>query len=575
MATLFQTLQFLDGNGDPITEGTVEWYEAGTSTPKDTWIDQAESATAANPVVLDTAGYPDHGSGRAAIWLRGSYKMVLKNNAGTTLLTLDNINEYDQLDWTSLTATIADLNSTTTTALLKTGTYTIVAGDRGKTILADTTSGAFTINLPAAATAGNKFKIIIKKIDNTVNAVTIDGASSETIDDRLTYLLNDYFDFVELHSDGSNWHVVASQIRGTVTAVSAVTTLTLSNNTHLMKADASGGAFAVNLPSAVTVGRGWKVTVKKVDSSTNIVTVTPSGAETIDGAASTGISIQYFSITFVSDGTNWLIASEYGDNASGGTYPIRQLTGFLCEQDSGDTEHDVKFNVGSARGENNLANMTLASAMIKRTDASWAEGTGNGGFPTGITLAVSTWYHCFVISKPDGTTDAGFDSDIDATNLLADATGYTDYKRVWSIYTDTSGNITDSYMTVLPGGLRETHFKELIIDVNDTLVASTAKTVTLTRVPPDVKTYATFNLSWTNTNSAALLYIYSSDQDDQVPDESGTVLDVEPLFTNIMTQDPEHAGGRYKILTGTAKDIKIISDYNVSGFWISIIGWEE
>lgn len=70
----------------------------------------------------------------------------------------------------------------------------------------------------------------------------------------------------------------------------------------LVLADASAGAFAVTLP-AVASGK-QKVTVKKKDSSTNAVTVSPQSG-TIDGSASIPISTLNVSRDFITDGTNW------------------------------------------------------------------------------------------------------------------------------------------------------------------------------------------------------------------------------------------------------------------------------
>ena len=492
MASLFQVLQFFDSNGDPLSGGKIYWYQAGTAVPKDTYTDQGAGTPAANPVILDTEGYPDHGSGAAGMWLDGSYKMVIKDSSDVTLLTLDDINIYDELDWDGLTATIADLNSTTTTALLKNSVYTVVAGDRGKTIMADATSGAFTINLLAAATAGNKFKIIIKKTDSSTNAVTIDPAGSETIDTQTTFLLYDFNDFIEVHCDGSNWKIVASQVRGTVRSITATATLALDDNMKVINADASGGAYAVNLPSAATVGRGFRVTIKKTDSSTNTVTVTPDGAETIDGSASFGIVNQYGAVSVISDGTNWSIFSEFGDAASGAAYPTGHFRGLGIQQAT-DTQHDIQINPGSARGENDLANIKIAvsATLIKQIDATWAAGTNAGGMPTGqgVTLTPSTWYHIFVIAKNDGTTDGGFDTDVSATNLLAEAgSAYVDYKRVGSLYADSSSNITDFQMTIQAGGLRRTYWKEPPLDLN--AQRSSTPTLQTLSVPIDVKVIA-------------------------------------------------------------------------------------
>lgn len=78
--------QWFDNSGNPLNGGTVDFFQAGTSTRQDTFTDSTGGTAAANPVVLDSAG-------RAQIWLSaGAYKFVVKTSAGSTLLTVDNYN---------------------------------------------------------------------------------------------------------------------------------------------------------------------------------------------------------------------------------------------------------------------------------------------------------------------------------------------------------------------------------------------------------------------------------------------------------------------------------------------------
>lgn len=88
MATLVwigSQVQLLDGNGDPLANGTVNFYEPGTTTAKDTYTDTGLQTTNANPVVLDSQG-------RANIVLNGNYKVVVKDADGATVYTVDGIN---------------------------------------------------------------------------------------------------------------------------------------------------------------------------------------------------------------------------------------------------------------------------------------------------------------------------------------------------------------------------------------------------------------------------------------------------------------------------------------------------
>ena len=73
--------------------------------------------------------------------------------------------------------------------------------------------------------------------------------------------------------------------------------------------------------------------------------------------------------------------------------------------------------------------MVLDNALVRNLNDPWVEG-GPGGRASGVTIADNTWYILFLIGKPDGTVDAGWDTDINATNLLATATGYTIYRPI-------------------------------------------------------------------------------------------------------------------------------------------------
>ena len=88
MATISPTpkLQFLDANGAPLSYGLLYTYVAGTTTPKQTWIDAAQSATNTNPILLDSRGQAD-------VWLSAgeAYKFVVLNSSSVTQYTVDNI----------------------------------------------------------------------------------------------------------------------------------------------------------------------------------------------------------------------------------------------------------------------------------------------------------------------------------------------------------------------------------------------------------------------------------------------------------------------------------------------------
>lgn len=76
-------------------------------------------------------------------------------------------------------------------------------------ILADATGGAITVTLPDAVRAVDHV-IVVKKIDASANAVTIDGAGADTVDGAATVAISTQYHFRMMISDGSNWHVIGS-----------------------------------------------------------------------------------------------------------------------------------------------------------------------------------------------------------------------------------------------------------------------------------------------------------------------------------------------------------------------------
>ena len=82
--------------------------------------------------------------------------------------------------------------------------YTVADGVR--TVIADASSGAITINLPAAS-GQNQRKITIKKTDAS-NNVTIDANGAEEIDGATTKVLSTQYEIATLVCDASRWHIV-------------------------------------------------------------------------------------------------------------------------------------------------------------------------------------------------------------------------------------------------------------------------------------------------------------------------------------------------------------------------------
>lgn len=97
----------------------------------------------------------------------------------------------------------------------------------------------------------------------------------------------------------------------------------------------------------------------------------------------------------------------------------------------------LSIAAGQATDANVAALMNLNAAFTK-TLAAWSAGTGNGSLDTGA-LAVNTWYHEYLIRRPDsGVVDLL--TSASSTNPTLPA-NYTQFRRIGSFKTDVSSNI--------------------------------------------------------------------------------------------------------------------------------------
>jgi len=132
----------------------------------------------------------------------GSYALLQQSN-GTTYL---NGAAGTSLHFRINNVDIATLSAAGWSIPIETITGNTTLDASHEVVLCDATSGAFTATLPAAATYSGK-RYVLKKIDSSANAITIDGNGAETIDDATTQTLSSRYDSVTLFCDGTEWWI--------------------------------------------------------------------------------------------------------------------------------------------------------------------------------------------------------------------------------------------------------------------------------------------------------------------------------------------------------------------------------
>ncbi len=188
-----------------------------------------------------------------------------------------------------------------TPTAVKTSTYTAAVKDL---IPADASGGGFTITLPTAP--ADKSRIYVKKIDTSANAVTIARGGTDVFEKAggatsLTLTLQ--FQAVLLTYDSTTgiWYAsydlalptLDTRFAALQLATAVKTTTYTAAVGEFVPADASGGGFTITLPTAPADGA--VVTVKKIDSSSNTVTVARGGSDvfnTAGGATSMSLTKQ-------------------------------------------------------------------------------------------------------------------------------------------------------------------------------------------------------------------------------------------------------------------------------------------
>lgn len=175
------TLEFLTGD-DTTVEGSANTAAWATIQAK------IGGCNANTPLLFDEVASPSApASGKVKLYAKSDGRMYSMDDAGTeTLIT------------PSTTVQTYEVVS-------KTATYTATTADW--MIRCDASGGAFSINLPAAASNDGREYVIVKT-DSSFNAVTIDGNASETIGGSTTTTLNSQNEMLTIICDGSNWQIV-------------------------------------------------------------------------------------------------------------------------------------------------------------------------------------------------------------------------------------------------------------------------------------------------------------------------------------------------------------------------------
>jgi hypothetical protein len=221
--------------------------------------------------------------------------------------------------------------------------------------------------------------------------------------------------------------------------------------------------------------------------------------------------------------------------------------------------------VGVATDSTNVSMLKLSSAYTKTTSA-WALGTAAGAMDTG-SVAASTWYHVYLIQRPDtGVVDVTFSLNASTPTL---PTNYTLYRRIGSMKTDGSSQ----WVKFVQDG-DDFSWDVSVVDITSNNPGTSAVTRTLASVPTGIRIKSRVQLSILNTDIFAAYGLLS---DLSVSDQSPSPRPSQTGQTGNVAGSVTFWATEIFVFTNTSAQIRSrinTSNANIT-IYITTMGWTD
>ena len=203
-------------------------------------------------------------------------------------------------------------------------------------------------------------------------------------------------------------------------------TVLSADQNKLITVDATSGSVTITLIAAATAGSGFKIGIKKTDSSANVVTIDANGTETIDGQLTYALSNQYEDVFLVCDGSTWHIQDTLLASAT--------------------INSSIRVGTANGNGSTNTAIRRFSSTISSvGTDITYADSATLGA---SFTINKNG---CYAISYADqsNTTQYGFGISKNSTQLSTSIASITAADRLIIAYTANNGAPSVACVTVI------------------------------------------------------------------------------------------------------------------------------
>ena len=511
----------VNSSGQPVQSGTLITAAAFNAFT-------ADVATA-----LSTALYKDGQQTATANQAMGGFKHT--NIADATARTQYASAGQAQDGALQYLTTVGGTNTITASVSPTPSAY--AAGQRFSFIVGTTNTGAVTLNVSSLGAKSIKKKMSGGKVA-LVAADLIANQSAEVFYDGTDFIL----ETARTYSHGAD---VAS---ATTTDLDAVTGDLIDVT----------GTTAI---TAITLTEGEERTVR----FTGILTLTNDASLVLPGGANITTAAGDFAV-FRGYASGVVRCVTYA-RASG--LPIVNptvvnLRGYLsgCQLSTAGASTTMTIAAGTAADAGNAVMMELNSAIGKTTSA-WAVGTGNGGIDTGA-VANSTWYHFYLIRRPDtGVVDAVFSLSASAPTL---PTNYTQYRRIGSGRTNGSGQWTSFTQT---GDMFQ--WLDLVNDSATFAAINTTAANYVVTVPTGVLVEALLQVFISyNSNAIGARFFNPSLTDAAISSTSNAIGNFGITVANGTNVRPT---ADLRVLTNTSAQVRAVTDNAPNSIDVRTRGW--
>lgn len=561
-------------NGNPAAGWKIYTYEPGTSSPKATYTDYTAGTANTNPVILD-------GNGNADIWWNGSYKVVVYDENDVLQYTVDNYGEGEGVSVQNpdnLLSNPSFENGDTTPdnwaiTLYTDGTQSLDSSDQHHALkslkfVSIGTGGGYAESDLFEVTNGRRYffqwaiKSSIATVRNVVEVVWYDkdqvALSTTTLYDESTSNPTSWTEYARPADSPASARYARLRLTGCHSSDNTpgstwfddaqVKTTSSYQPFAAVSAGGTANALTATLSPAITaILDGLVVLLRPLSANTSI-----SVTLNLNGLGAKSITKHGNQPLYVGDiaGADHEIILRY--NLSNDVFEllnpakplplIKLIEGLALSNNSTDANNDIDIAAGKAVDSTGAYFLELTSGITKQLDAAWAAGTDAGGLFSG-TKASDTWYHAFLIRKDsDGSIDAGFDTSIAAANIPS---GYTAYRMIGSILTDSSGNILGFTQKE-----DEFYWDTVIMDVKSINAGTSAVTRTLS-TPLGIQTRPIAQIGYYDASVGQLVETMVTN-----PDETDTAPAAD-LWTNMLGGTAGVASSsQINVLTNTSSQIR-------------------